>query len=222
MQILFDPDPTRPADRALVLFCPAQARPVDLIAQGFLAEVRSRKIFVDVFFPDLTLAHALDASWLAQVQGQIVAPGSGKSYREIWFAGISLGAWHALRFAAAQPSMLAGLVLIAPYAGTGDVLQEIEAAGGPASWAQAASTGLDDERAWWRWLARRDATHTPRLPIYLAAGAQDRFGRGQRLLASLLDPELVRFVPGQHDWETWQSLWQHWLDHGPLATSPIP
>jgi hypothetical protein len=55
------------------------------------------------------------------------------------------------------------------------------------------------------------------LPVYMGTGRDDRFLRGQRMLAGLLPAARVRYLPGTHGWPTWQALWHDWLDNGPLA-----
>jgi pimeloyl-ACP methyl ester carboxylesterase len=137
--------------------------------------------------------------------------------RQIWLAGISLGAFNALHYAAAHASHLAGLQLIAPYPGTGDVLAEINAAGGPGAWAQSAASVHNDERSWWRWLCQQAGAQTWPTPVYFGTGETDRFLRGQRMMADLLPAAQVRYVPGGHDWPTWTALWQVCLNEGPLS-----
>jgi pimeloyl-ACP methyl ester carboxylesterase len=74
----------------------------------------------------------------------VLKPTLAQGYRNIWLAGISLGAFNALHYAAVYAEHLAGIFLLAPYPGTADILQEIRAAGGPQAWADA-SPGLQDE-----------------------------------------------------------------------------
>ncbi|MDQ7990893.1 MAG: hypothetical protein REI09_14780 [Candidatus Dactylopiibacterium sp.] len=214
MRSLTDTLPAR-ADRLVVLLPPAQTQPEDYVAQGFVAALRARGLTADVQIPALDYTHVMARRVIELLDTAVLAPARAAGYREIWLAGISLGAHNALLCAAAREAQLAGLCLIAPYVGTGDVIAEIRAAGGPRAWA-ASGAGMADERVFWHWLARRDGQAAP-LPLWFGTGAEDRFVRGQKMLAELLPANAVHFAPGRHDWPTWLSLWNHWLDHGPLA-----
>jgi pimeloyl-ACP methyl ester carboxylesterase len=147
----------------------------------------------------------------------VIGPAVAAGYRQIWLAGISLGAFNALHYAAAHSDQLAGIHLIAPYPGTGDILAEISRTGGPHAWAQTEPTEQNDERTWWRWLCLQSSTRQWPTPVYLSTGNADRFLRGQLMLAELIPETHVHFAPGGHDWSTWKALWLTWLDNGPLS-----
>lgn len=212
---LFDDSALR--DTLLVLLPPAESRIEDFHAQGFVSAVRERSIPVDLVLAGATYQHVISNTVVAALHQHVVLPARSRGYREIWFAGISLGAFSALHYAAAHADQLAGMHLVAPYPGTGDILAEIVAAGGPAAWARNALKVEEHERAWWSWLCHEARAGTWHTRVYFGTGTEDRFLRGQRLLAELLPPEQVRYLPGPHAWPTWRALWQDWLDHGPLA-----
>ena len=67
------------------------------------------------------------------------------------------------------------------------------------------------------WLCREAKAGLWQTPVYFGTGSEDRFLRGQRMLADLLPSERVRILPGAHDWPTWQRLWHDWLGHGPWS-----
>jgi pimeloyl-ACP methyl ester carboxylesterase len=205
------------ADALVVLLPPAEARIEDFHAQGFVAAIRDRGIPADVVLAEVTYQHVMSKTVVSALLEHVVQPAQTFGYREIWLAGISLGAFNALHYAAANPSHLAGVHLIAPYPGTGDILAEIIAAGGPVAWSRSELCEQGDERDWWRWLCREAHDGNWSTPVYLSTGNDDRFRRGQQMLADLLPAERVRYVPGGHGWPTWQQLWRDWLDHGPLA-----
>jgi pimeloyl-ACP methyl ester carboxylesterase len=214
MQTLTDCLAPRP-DRLLVLLPPAQTTPQDYLDQGFVAQVREHRIQTDIWIPALDYAHVMAGTVVEMLDAAVLRPARAAGYREIWLAGISLGAFNALLCATARESELAGLCLMAPYPGTGDILAEIRAAGGPGNWAATPASLAGDERVFWRWLATRPREKA--LPVWFGSGSEDRFIRNQLLLAQLLPQEDVHLQTGTHDWPTWQKLWQHWLAHGPLA-----
>lgn len=218
MQVLADKfvGPARP-DTLLVLLPPAQARLADFHTHGFVAAIRERDIPVDLLMADVNYQHVMANTTASSLHEQVVRPALAQGYRGIWLAGISLGAFNALHYAAAHADHLAGIHLMAPYPGTADVLAEIDAAGGPQAWAGTPASAHKDERVWWRWLCRETLAQQWSTPVYLGTGDADRFLRGQRMMADLLPASQVRYVPGGHDWPTWKTLWHLWLNDGPLS-----
>lgn len=209
------------SETLLVLLPPALSSIDDFDAHGFVSAVRQRHLPVDLLLADVTAQHVLDNSVVSALATQVLQPARVHGYRSIWLAGISMGAFNALYCAATHADQLAGLYLMAPYTGTADVLAEIRAAGGAARWCQQ-QTSVHDERTWWQWLCQESLKAQWPTPVYFATGETDRFLSGQRLLADLLPPEHVCMLPGSHQWSTWKTLWEDWLDHGPLACGPQP
>ena len=208
------------SDTLLVLLPPSLASIDDFGDQGFVDAVRQRQPGVDLLLADVTAQHVLDHSVVEALHAEVVQPARAQGYRSVWLAGISMGAFSALYYAAQHAQDIAGLCLLAPYPGTGDVLAEIRAAGGAAAWCQQPGSALD-ERAWWRWLGRESLKAQWDTPVYFGTGSADRFLKGQRLLADLLPEDRVSVLPGTHQWSTWKALWEHWLDRGPLARAAI-
>ncbi len=219
MHILTDAfDGSNGTDTLLVLLPPAEARVIDFYTHGFVADVRQAGIPVDLVLAEVTTQHVMAKTVVSALREYVVRPAQVSGYREIWFAGISLGAFSALHYAAEHASHLAGIHLMAPYPGTGDILAEITDAGGPAAWARTRLSEQGDERVWWRWLCREAMAGQWQTPVFLSTGSEDRFLNGQRMLADLLPSERVRYVSGTHAWPIWKRLWQSWLDTGPLAS----
>jgi pimeloyl-ACP methyl ester carboxylesterase len=205
----------RCAATRLVLLPPAKADADALVAEGFVAAVRARGLPVDLTLADIGAHHVLDGSVADALQHEVIVPARQEGCQAIWLAGISLGAFCALSHAAQHADQLAGMLLLAPYPGTADILDEIRTAGGPAAWAADPASSHADERAWWHWLARAAGSGECRL--YLGIAADDRFIAGQMLLASLFPAARVQCIDGDHSWPVWRRMWQHWLSDGPLA-----
>jgi pimeloyl-ACP methyl ester carboxylesterase len=208
------------SETLLVLLPPSLSSIDDFDAQGFVAAVRQRQLPLDLLLADVTAQQVVDNTVVSTLLAEVLQPARAAGYRAIWLAGISMGAFAALHCAAHHANQLAGLYLLAPYPGTGDVLAEIRAAGGAARWYQG-ECSAQDERAWWQWLGRESAKAEWITPVYFGTGADDRFLNGQRLLADLLPEARVRMLPGRHQWPTWKALWDDWLDHGPLACGEL-
>lgn len=204
------------SETLLVLLPPSLSNIEDFYKQGFVDAVRQRQLPVDLLLADVTAQHVVDNTGVSTLYTQVLQPARAVGYRSIWVAGISMGAFNALHCAAHHADYLAGLYLIAPYPGTGDILAEIRAAGGAARWYQN-QPSAQHERAWWQWLGQESLKAQRTTPVYFGTGSSDRFLNGQRLLADLLPEAHIRMLPGGHQWSTWKALWDDWLDHGPLA-----
>ena len=204
------------SETLLVLLPPSLSSIDDFYEQGFVDAVRQRQLPVDLMLAEVTAQHVMNNTTASTLYTQVLQPARAAGYGAIWLAGISMGAFNALYCAAHHADSLAGLYLMAPYPGTGDVLAEIRTAGGAACWYQQQHAD-QDERAWWQWLGQESTKAQWTTPVYFGTGSSDRFLNGQRLLADLLPEDHIHMLPGKHQWSTWKALWDHWLDHGPLA-----
>lgn len=221
MRILTDLfDSSGHTESLLVLLPPSKAKIEDFYTQGFVEAVRQREIQIDLILADIPYQHVMNKTAAKALHEQVIQPAYSAGYRNIWLAGISLGAFNALCYAAEYAAHLAGVHLISPYPGTGDILAEIIDAGGPAAWARTLPS-KQDERAWWYWLCREADAGLWKTPVHFGTGSEDRFMRGQHMLANLLPAERVSILPGSHTWPTWMMLWQDWLDHGPLVNRSL-
>jgi hypothetical protein len=210
--------PTR-SDTLLVLLPPALASIDDFYTQGFVDAVRLRLLPVDLLLADTCGQQVLDKTVVSALHNQVILPAQGHGYCSIWLVGISLGAFSALHYAAKHANhpanSLKGFCLLSPYPGTNDVLAEIRAAGGAVAWSQG-QPSREDERDWWHWLAQQSTSAKWSTAVYLGTGSHDRFLRGQALISDLLPKDRIYQLPGAHDWTTWKTLWENWLDHGPM------
>ncbi|MDP5239236.1 hypothetical protein Q9Q94_06830 [Uliginosibacterium sp. 31-16] len=214
MRTLTDCLAPRP-DTLLVLLPGAEMTLEDFGQHGFIEAVRSRGIAADILVTDLNYTHVMARTVVSSLHEAVIRPARAAGYRAIWLAGISLGAMNALLYASEHAAELAGIHLLAPYPGTGDIVAEIRAAGGPQAWSATPAAAQGDERVFWRWLVEQAAAGSP-LPVSFGCGSEDRFIRNQRLLAGLLPTDRVEYLPGTHDWPVWQALWASWLDHAAL------
>ena len=157
--------------------------------------------------------HLGDRSALERLQRDIVAPARALGCRSVWLAGISLGGFIALDYAATHPGQWDGLCLLAPYLGNRMLIAEIAAARGLAAWQPGPLAESDEERRIWRFIQtqRAEAQRAQSPPIYLGYGRADRFAPAHGLMAQALPPDAVDVVPGGHDWHTWSTLWEQFL-----------
>src|SRR5216110_305828 len=185
----------RTAPIRVVMLPGAYSRPEDFVREGFVEAVRARALTVDLVFAAPELPHVLDRGVLDSLHEDLVRPAQ-RAGCAVWVGGISLGG----------------------YIITG----EIERAGGVHRWNPGELADDEDERHLWRFIRTHGAAH---LSVHLGLGREDRFAARQRLMAAALAPEAVDTVPGGHDWPTWRTLWERFLDarlrpHPALAGRP--
>lgn len=207
------------ASSTLVVFLPPALATIEsLLEHGIVADLRARAVAADIVLAEITHEHVMQKRAADVLREAVIAPARARGHTRIWLAGISLGAFNALHYAARFPDDIEGLCLLAPYPGTGDILREIVHAGGVNAWAQTPRRTLDDERIWWHWLWQQSHAGHAAKPIHVGLSEDDRFLSGQRLLADLIPRERVDAIPGTHDWPAWRSLWQRWLDSNALPS----
>ena len=209
LPVIFEPAHAGATARTRVVMLPAAfTGPADFVQHGFARAVRERSLEVDLVFPGIKLEQVIDRSVFAHLSAEVILPARALGCT-LWIGGISLGGYLALGCAERQPRELAGLCLLAPYLGSHLITGEIERAQGVEGW-QPEDAGQDDEeRSVWRFIR---TLRTRSLPVHLGLGREDRFVRRQELLAAALPPADVDVISGGHDWATWRTLWDRFLD----------
>ena len=182
--------------------------PERFLEAGFEAAARDRGVpfrfeLLRYEFEDLA-----DPQAIARLEERAVAGNDGDA--PAWLVGVSLGGYLALQCARRRPDAIAGVCLIAPYLGGRALIDEIARAPGLAAWHPGVAESEDEDRRLWRFLKER----ADELPLYLGAGAADRFARAHALLAPRLPRGRVQVVDGGHDWTTWRRIWDAFLDSG--------
>jgi pimeloyl-ACP methyl ester carboxylesterase len=179
----------------------------DFLDAGFADAVQRRGIPLDLAFVDLELQHLGDRAALHRLHSEQMLAAREKGVL-VWLAGISLGGLIALDYAATYPGDCDGLCLFAPYLGNRMLTAEIAAAPGVAAWEPGELAEGDEERRIWGFIKTREKAP----PLYLGFGRDDRFAPAHVLLASVLPADSVNVIAGGHDWRTWSTLWENFLD----------
>ena len=196
------------APTRVVMLPAAYAEPSDFLQHGFVGAVRERALEIDLVFAGFELQEVIDRGVFARLHEELILPARALGCA-VWLGGISLGGYLALGCAERYPGELAGLCLFAPYLGSHLITAEIERARGLESWRAEEDADDDDERRVWRFI--RTLRAGP-LPVHLGLGREDRFAPRHRLMAAALSAASVDIVPGGHDWQTWRTLWDRFLD----------
>jgi pimeloyl-ACP methyl ester carboxylesterase len=198
----------RVADTRIICLPGAYDSAQDFRTAGFTSAVAQRDLPLDLVYVDLDLEHLCDRMALQRLRSEVVLP-AREAGITCWLAGISLGGMLALDYAATYPADLLGLCLLAPYLGNRMLTAEIRAASGLAAWDPGELAETDEERRIWRYIKTRRANSGP---IYMGFGRSDRFAEAHRLLAASLPEGCVDVIEGGHDWPTWTTLWENFLD----------
>jgi pimeloyl-ACP methyl ester carboxylesterase len=183
--------------------------PEDFVQSGFDAAVARRGLELDLQFAELALDHLGDRSAIERLARDIVEPARAAGCRSVWLGGISLGGSFVLDYAATGAGPWDGLCLLAPYLGNRLLIGEIARAGSLAAWQPGPLAQSDEERRIWRFIQARGVGPPP---IYLGYGREDRFAQGLGLMAQVLPDAAVQVIAGDHDWATWSTLWEQFLD----------
>jgi pimeloyl-ACP methyl ester carboxylesterase len=217
------PDPAKPllADwylakpgqhgRRLFIFLPGRGdRGGDFARRGFVDLAQGQISGLDCVAVDATIGYYLDGSVADRLQREIIEPARGLGYREIWLVGVSMGGLGAFFHERTYPGQVNGLILLAPYVGDDPKLfAEIDAAGGPVSWAssQPVDTAQGNkakyQRELWRFLGRLRMDRNPPLQVWMAYGDTDRLLPGIERLIGLLQAGCAFRLKGGHTWDVW-------------------
>ncbi len=214
--------------RCLIVLLPGLGdAPEDYRANGFDAQLREAGVRAHVKAVDAHFGYYRDRVFVDRFAEDVLAPARAR-YDKVWLVGISLGGMGALSAAAASPERVDGLVLIAPFLGSGDVLDEIEEAGGLRRWSASAPPvegrfweGEPDDffRAAWTFAAKPERGDGSKVEMHLGYGRDDRFASTHALLASALPERSVRVAAGGHRWPVWKDLFHAFVREGFLQRS---
>ena len=210
----YERDPGKP-QRCLLVMLPGRGDHArDYASHGFIEALRKRPMSVDVVAADAVFGYYARRTLVERLRTDVIEPARAKGYEQVWLMGISMGGLGSLFYSKANPGF-AGAVLLAPFLGEEEVIDEIAKAGGPATWKPGNVTEDDWGRELWRWLIAAVAKDDPK--IVLGFGESDRLAKGHRLLASILPEGRVYRTEGIHDWPAWTKLWDAVLDRSELS-----
>lgn len=178
----------------------------DLRDRGVAAAIHRGWPEPDVLLVSATFPYYRTGQLVPQLERNVIGPARAQGYGEIWLAGGSMGGMGALLYEYFHPGELAGLVLMSPFLGSDDVLDEIRDVG-LAQWqARELAPQMDGENfSQHVWMMLKGWQTRPELArrVWLACGTDDRRYPDVRLLASLVPADQYFPSPGGHNWEYW-------------------
>ena len=169
--------------------------------------------------PNAHFGYYRDRTLDERLTEDVIRPAKAEGYEKIWLVGASMGALGSIFYLKQRPEHVNGILLIGPYLGDADIIEEISAAGGLRRWNPGP---YDEEKDWqrgvWDFLKQCCANPAARAPIYLGLGRKDRYSDAQKLLAQELPEDRVIRVDGGHDAATFKKIWQIFLDREKLGS----
>ncbi len=203
------------SESAYVLLLPGRGdRPGDYERAGFPRVLTTAGFPGEIVAADAHLQYYLKRIAIARLHEDVIAP---RFPRKPWVVGISMGGLGALLYEKEHPGEAQGLVLLAPFVGDKDLIREIVAAGGIASWNPGAIAPDDWQRELWAWIKSGGLA---RVPVFLAWGSSDGFAEGDALLSSLVPAERVVVISGGHTWSTWKPAFAELVRRGACGVTP--
>ena len=174
--------------------------------RGFAAAVQRAWPHADVLLTNATFAYYSKGSLVPRLEQDVIAP-ARQRYAKVWLAGASMGGSGTLLYERQRPGQVAGLLLMAPFLGDEDLLDEVRAAGGILKWEPGPPPAAVDGENWQReiWRVIKDWTRDPALArrAWLLVGTSDKLLASARLAAPALPPAHYVEVEGGHTWQVW-------------------
>ncbi len=203
--------------RTLVVFLPGIHDRAEAFAdEGFVTALRASGIKADMIGVEAHIGYYEKREFLPRLRKDVIAPAQKEGYRRIWLVGTSLGGFGAVWYDIENPGDLAGIVILAPYLGEREVVEEVATAGGMMAWSPAAGREPDDQHKIWRGLKVYQQAEKNSRRVFLGYGERDRFAVADGMLGAVLPPEQVFIADGGHDWRTWNILWRRMLQSLPM------
>lgn len=204
-----------PADSAdtLVVLLPGMGdSPEDFVDQGFVRRIQEVRPTADVIAADAHFGYYRSRTFLQRLKSDVIDPVAAR-YEQIWLVGISLGGFGSAIFCEQNPETIDGMILLAPFMGERDIVEQVRAAGGLAKWTPPADiAGMADDAeqkftqlwAFYRGYANETAATMPKL--YLGWGESDGLHVPNGMVADVLPSEQSLAMPGGHKWTVWRPL----------------
>ena len=183
---------------------PGRGDRADSFVKAGFVNTGNRQDF-DVIAVDAHFGYYTERSLIPRVHEDIIVPAKASGYENIWLLGVSMGGFGSLLYAEKHPDEIDGVILLAPFLGGRELIEEIQNAGGLGAW-QGDSKGFEQyEIDLWTWL-KTEITSTNGTPVILGFGQADRLAAAYGPLVQALDPSHVYTSGGGHNWKTWKLL----------------
>ncbi len=207
----------------LVVLLPGRGDRVEVFERvGFISAARDAGLDADITAADLHIGYYYERNAMLRLHEDVIIPAQRAGYGQIWLVGISMGGMGALFHERDYPGHITGMVLMAPFLGEDQIIDEIAQAGGVLAWEPGPVHEDDYQRVLWSWIQQYAREGQEKAPIILAYGTGDRLAASNSLFAGVLPPGSVYTAEGGHTWGTWLGLWERLLAEGVLCSGRTP
>lgn len=209
-QVRFEQHGPQEAPRLVILLPGIRDDPEVFAAEHFVERLQSIP-HTDVAAVDAHLGYYRDGdnNLLHRLRDDVVTPARERGYQDVWLVGVSLGGFGALAFAQHHPTLVRGVIAIAPYPGPEDLVDDI-AQRSLCGWRSGNPAELDEHERFsqgiWGWLREHNCEGRTAPKLFLGVGSSDDFAPAIELMASSLPSQQVYVADGGHDWATWRTL----------------
>jgi len=129
----YDGSASRTGD--LVIFLPGLGDDIEAFERaGFIDLLRRSSRPMDAIVADAHFGYYFDGSFLDRIYEDIVLPFESAGYSRFILVGVSLGGLGSIRLKQSLGDRISGIVLVGPFLGEEDLIDEIENAGGVRNW----------------------------------------------------------------------------------------
>lgn len=213
------------AAKGLIIFMPGFGdTPDDFEDYGFIDLLKAANSPYDAIAVDMHFGYYRTGEYPERLHRDVIWPAKAQGYTEIWLVGISMGGLGVLGYPLRYPGDVTGVVALAPFMGSKDVVAEVREAGGLAKWTPRDPATVEDPETrfyyeLWQHLKRYADDQNAEPPLYLGFGDSDRLAPANRLLAAVLPKDRVRTREGGHKWRVWNPLFETFVSQ---LFSPAP
>ena len=194
----------------LVIFLPGRGDSIDVFDEaGFIATMKEFNVRANAVAVDAHLGYYYSGQLAERIEADILSPYQLKGYRSFILVGTSLGGYGSLWIKSEYPDQIDSIVLIAPYLGPEEIVDDVERSESIEHWE--ANLPNDPTKDEFPWIWIRQLTESEgglERTVTIAFGEEDRFRHGAEIVAELLPADKVFRNPGGHDWNTWLELWR--------------
>lgn len=186
-------------------------RASDFKKNGFFSLVEQIDNKADAIAVDAYFSYYRNRTIFPLLHNQVILPNREK-YNEIILVGISMGGFGAQMYTHEFPGFVDQLVLLSPYMGNKEIINEISDKGGLCAWEAPEVLDVEDyHRKLWKHLKGYCTQNNNLPPVYLAFGNSDKFVKPNKMFASSLPSNSVSTADGGHDWKTWRTLFEIYM-----------
>ena len=184
--------------------------PQDFGDHGFADSVHEANANFDVVAVNAHWGYYRDYTVVERLHRDVIEPALAR-YDRIWLVGISMGGFGAAAYAQTYPGHVEGLILLAPFMGTEEVVANVLTAGSLADWESPDLAGIADvkERRFyelWQFYQGYVGESRRQPLLYIGFGDQDHLRPPNAQVAAVLDTQQSLTLPGGHKWTVWEPL----------------